>query len=115
MDKSILYTKAFAFAVKIVKTYKVLNDRKVEKALSRQLLRSGTSIGANIAEAIGSISRREFTAKLSISYRETRETKYWLDLLRDTGDLDAKTHQELFKDVDEIGGMLFSTIKKCRE
>lgn len=115
MDNSILYTKAYAFAVKVVKLYKELGKRKVEKALARQLLRSGTSIAANIAEAIGSISKREFTAKMSIAYKETRETKYWLDLLHDTRDLGDKEHSEHFKDVDEIGGMLFSTIRKCRQ
>jgi four helix bundle protein len=83
--------------------------------LARQLLRSGTSVAANIAEAIGSISKREFTAKTSIAYKETRETKYWLDLLLDTRDLGDKKHSEHFKDVDEIGGMLYSAIKKCRE
>ena len=115
MDNSILYTKAYAFAVKVVKLYKELGKRKVEKALARQLLRSGTSIAANIAEAIGSISKREFTAKMSIAYKETRETKYWLDLFSDVGDLETKAHDDLFKDVDEIGGMMFSTIRKCKE
>ena len=114
MDDSLLYRKAYSFSVKIVKLYKELNRKKVEKALSRQLLRSGTSIAANIAEAIGSISKREFASKMSIADNETRETKYWLDLLRDVNELETEVHIELFKEVDEIGGMLYSTVKKCK-
>jgi four helix bundle protein len=79
-----VYDKAYQFAIRIVRAYKHLYDEKKEFVLSKQLLRSGTSIGANIAEANGAISKVEFKAKMSIAYKECLETKYWLSLLKDT-------------------------------
>ena len=80
---NIIQNKSYAFAVKIVKVCKGLVDKK-EFILSKQLLRSGTSIGANIEEAIGGQSKKDFFAKLTISYKEARETHYWIRLLADT-------------------------------
>ena len=79
---NIIQDKSFAFAVRIVKLYKFLCDEKKEFVLSKQLLRCGTSIGANIEEAIGGHSEKDFFAKLTISYKEARETKYWINLLK---------------------------------
>jgi four helix bundle protein len=82
--ESKVYDKAYKFAIRIVKGYKYLCETKQEYVLSKQLLRSGTSIGANIAEANGAISQADFRAKMSIAYKECLETKYWLSLLKDT-------------------------------
>jgi four helix bundle protein len=82
--------------------------------LSKQLIRSGTSIGANIAEANGGISVADFSAKISIAYKECLETKYWLSLLKDTGYIEEKAFNSIYTDADEIGKMLFSILKKTR-
>jgi four helix bundle protein len=80
-ENNIIQEKSFAFALQIVSLYKTIVSEKKEFVLSKQLLRSGTSIGANIEEAIGGYSEKDFAHKLSISYKETRETIYWLKLL----------------------------------
>jgi four helix bundle protein len=80
-ENNIIQEKSFAFALQIVSLYKTIVSEKKEFVLSKQLLQSGTSIGANIEEAIGGYSEKDFAHKLSISYKETRETIYWLKLL----------------------------------
>ena len=102
---------SYAFAVRIVKMYKYLCDKKHEYVLSKQVLRSGTSIGANIVEANGAISKDDFSAKMSIAYKEALETKYWLDLLKDSGFLESKGYDELYQEADEISRMLFAVLK----
>jgi len=114
MPNNNLYNKAYFFAIRIVKTFKYLTEEKREYVLSKQLLRSGTSIGANIAEANGGISKADFSAKLSISYKECLETKYWLSLLKDTEYLDLKTFESMYSDADEIAKILFTVLKKTR-
>lgn len=109
-----LYKKAYAFAIRIVQLYRFLNNEKKEYVLSKQLLRSGTSIGANVAEANGAISKADFSAKISISYKECLETKFWLSLLNDTGFLDEDTFDSIFQDADELGKLLFTILKKSR-
>ena len=84
MKENIIQIKSYAFAVRIVKVYKYLCEEKKEYVLSKQLLRSGTSIGANIEEAIGGQTDKDFFAKLTIAYKEARETHYWIRLLTDT-------------------------------
>lgn len=80
---NVIQIKSYAFALEIVKTYKYLVQEKNEFVLSKQLLRSGTSIGANVEEALGGQSDKDFYFKLNIVYKEARETHYWLRLLRD--------------------------------
>lgn len=80
-----LLNKSFEFAIRIVNVCKYLQDNKKEYILSKQLLRSGTSIGANANEAQAAQSRKDFIAKLAIASKEARETKYWIDLLMTTG------------------------------
>src|SRR5688572_31916717 len=92
-----LYQKSYAFAIQVVKTYQYLSSDKREFILSKQFLRSGTSIGANVAEANGAISKADFSAKISIAYKETLETKYWLNLLRDTNYLLSETTNTLLE------------------
>ena len=79
---NIVQFKSYAFALRIIKVYKFLSHEKKEFILSKQLLKSGTSIGANIEEAIGGQSKADFFAKITISYKESRESKYWIRLLK---------------------------------
>lgn len=109
-----LYDKAYAFAIRIIKAHQHLNSEKREFVLSKQLLRSGTSIGANIAEANGAISKSDFSAKISIAYKECLETKYWLSLLKDTNFIEESVFQSIFEDADELGKILFSILKTTR-
>jgi four helix bundle protein len=113
-DDNVTYVKAYSFAIRIVKAYKYLCEEKKEYILSKQMLRSGTSIGANIAEANGGISDADFSSKISIAYKECLETKYWLSLLKDTDYLNEKMFESIYKDADEIGKILFSILKKMR-
>jgi four helix bundle protein len=82
---NILQAKSYAFAIRVVNLYKNLIAKKKELVISKQILRCGTSIGANVEEAIGAQSRADFISKLSIAYKEAREASYWLRLLKDTG------------------------------
>lgn len=109
-----LYEKAYKFAIRVVKMYQYLNGKKKEFVLSKQVLKSGTSIGANIAEANGAISRNDFSFKISIAYKECLETKYWLSLLKDTGFIEESSYQDIFVDADELGKILFSVLKTTR-
>jgi four helix bundle protein len=111
----ILLAKSYDFAIKVVNINKFLTSRRKEFVLSKQLLKAGTSIGANITEAQGGISRADFSAKLSIAYKEALESKYWLRLLKDTGYIENKTYEVLLSDADELSRMLFSAIKTSRK
>lgn len=113
MDNN-LYKKAYAFAIRITKAYQYLSLEKREFILSKQLLTSGTSIGANIAEANGAISTADFSSKLSISYKECLETKYWLSLLKDTEFIDETIYESMHGDADELAKILFTILKKTR-
>ncbi len=114
MKNSIVYTKAYAFSLRIVKCYQFLNSEKKEFILSKQLLRCGTSIGANIAEANGAISDADFSAKISIAYKESLETKYWLNLLKDSDYIQNNIFESLHTDADEISKMLFKILKTTK-
>ncbi|WP_414584653.1 four helix bundle protein [Scytonema sp. PCC 10023] len=111
---SLVYEKAYKFAIRIVNAYKSLTQEKKEFILSKQLIRSGTSIGANIVEANGAISPAEFSAKISIAYKECLETKYTLSLLKDTGYIDDKAFTSIYENPEEISKILFSILKKTR-
>ena len=97
MKENIIQTKSFAFAIRIVNAYKYLQSEKKEFVLSKQMLRSGTSIGANVEEAIGGQSKKDFIAKISIAYKEARETKYWIKLLFATYYMDKKLLMHCWK------------------
>jgi len=101
-QNNIVQEKSYQFAIRIVKLYKYLYEEKKEFVLSKQLLRCGTSIGANIEEAIGGQSEKDFFAKLTISYKEARETHYWLRLLTDTEYLTNNESKSLITDVEEL-------------
>jgi four helix bundle protein len=102
MKNNIIQEKTFDFAIRIIKVYKYLKQNKNEFVLSKQLLRSGTSIGANIEEAIGGQSRNDFTSKLSVAYKEARESSYWIKLLEKSEYLSTKESQSLLEDLTEI-------------
>jgi len=114
-DNNVVKEKSYAFAVRIVKLYKYLCDEKKEFTLSKQLLRSGTSIGANLEEAIGGHTDKDFMAKMSISYKECRETHFWLRLLNDTDYLTKIEFVSIIKDCDELLKLLGSIIKTMKE
>jgi len=105
---NIIQQKSFAFAVRIVNLYKNLIYEKKEFVLSKQLLRSGTSIGANVEESIGGQSDKDFISKISIAYKEARETIYWLKLLQATDFLTQQQADSLLNDADEICKILAS-------
>ena len=112
--ENIIRKKSFDFAVRIIKLYKYLVKNKKEFVLSKQILRCGTSIGANVEEGIGGISKADFSNKLSIAYKESRETNYWLRLLKETEFIDQKMFLSLFNDNEEISKILFSIIRTSR-
>jgi len=99
---NIIVEKSYKFAVRIVILYKYLVDEKKEFVLSKQILRSGTSIGANINEAQSAESKLDFIHKLGISAKEIRETQYWLNLLNDTNLIDKKSFDSILKDCKEL-------------
>ena len=111
---NVIQIKSYDFAVRIVKLYKHLSQEKKEFVLSKQLLRSGTSIGANIEEAIGGQSRKDFFAKLTIAYKEARESHYWIRLLKDTDFLSDKESKSLITDIEEILKIIGSIQKTIR-
>ena len=110
MKESIIYNKALDFAVRIVNLYKYLIGTKKETIMSKQLLRSGTSIGANVSEALSAESTADFIHKLSISQKEAYETQYWLSLLLKTEYISEKEYESILQDCEEIRKMLISII-----
>ncbi|NMF00529.1 four helix bundle protein [Aneurinibacillus aneurinilyticus] len=113
--QSLVYEKAFAFSVRIVKLYQYLCNDKKEYVLSKQILRSGTSIGANIREGLEGQSKRDFLAKLSIALKEAAETEYWLELLIATEVLESKLGISLLDDVKELLKMLNSIVRTTKQ
>lgn len=107
-----VYDKAYLFAIRIVNAYRYLCNGKKEFVLSKQLLRSGTSIGANIAEANGAISSADFRSKMLIAYKECLETKYWLSLLKDTGYFEAKAFDSIHRDAEELSKILWQILAR---
>jgi four helix bundle protein len=102
MKENVLLEKTFAFAIRVVKAYRYLAEEKKEFVLSKQFLRSETSIGANAEESVGGQSKADFISKISIAYKEARETKYWIRLLQATTYLDETQAKSLLKDLEEI-------------
>lgn len=111
---NIIQQKTYDFAIRMVKLYQHLSSTKNEYVLSKQLLRSGTSIGANVEEAIGGQTEKDFFAKLSIAYKEARESRYWIKLLTDTDYLTETQSESLLADIEEIlkiTGSILKTVK----
>lgn len=114
MKENIIVNKSFDFAVRIVRVYQKLTIESREFVLSKQLLKSGTSIGANVEEAVGGFSKKDFIAKMQIAYKEAKETKYWLRLLYATDYLDKPDFESLLSDSDEILKILVSILKTSK-
>lgn len=106
--------KSYQFALRIIRLYKYLITDQKEYVLSKQILRSGTSIGANIEEAIGGQSKADFISKLQIALKESRETHYWIRLLVDSGFLDKKSGNSIISDCEEILKLLNSILKTSK-
>jgi len=113
MKDSIVKEKSFQFSLKIIELYKKLSSQN-EYIISKQLLRSGTSIGANIEEALAGQSKKDFTAKMSISSKEARETKYWLRLLQES-DLTNYNLTNILEDIEELIRMLTAIVKTSQQ
>lgn len=113
MKENIIAVKSYQFAINIVNLSKELVAEK-EYLLSKQILKSGTSIGANVEEAIGGISKKDFRAKMSISYKEARETQYWLRLLKDTNYISTNIFEELNYELTSVLKILFRIIETSK-
>ena len=114
MSSNIIEDKSFGFAIKVVELYKYLVENRKEYVLSKQVLRSGTSIGANVEEAIGGQSKKDFVSKLSIAYKETRETIYWLKLMKETKYIENSQADELIGNCDELARIIAAILKSSR-
>ncbi|MEO1615324.1 MAG: four helix bundle protein [Planctomycetota bacterium] len=113
-DDNVVREKSYAFAIRAVKVHRYLVEERGESVLGKQLLRSGTSIGANVEEAIGGQSRKDFAAKLSIAYKETRESHYWIRLLTDTDYLPKEHAASMLEDAEELMKILGSILKTLK-
>lgn len=115
MGHSIIRDKSYMFAVEVIRSYQELKKSSRDIDLFRQFLRAGTSIGANVEEAVAAQSRKDFLSKLYISYKEARETLYWIRLLTDTNYLNADKSEHLMKLCDELVRILSSITKTTSE
>ena len=106
--------KSYSFALRIMRLYSHLCDEKKEFVISKQVVRGGTSIGANVEEAIGGQSRKDFLSRMNIAYKEARETHYWLRLLRDSGILTSQQVDPVISDCTELLKLSGSIIKTTR-
>lgn len=111
---NLILDKSYKFGLRIVKLYLHLKKKKIDIGLCSQILRSGTSIGANVEEAVGGISRKDFINKLQVSYKEARETRYWLNLLMDSEILEKKLADSFIKDCEEILKILTTILKSSK-
>ena len=114
MKDNIVEKKSKAFALRIIKLYQFLKDEKKEFVLSKQLLRSGTSVGANVKEALRGQSKKDFYSKMSIALKEISETEYWLELLHESGYLSKPQFDSIYEDCQEIIKLLVSITKTIK-
>lgn len=112
--ENVIAYKSFSLAVRVVKLCRFLRETRQEYVLSKQFLRSGTAIGANVEEAIEGISRADFSAKVSIAYKEARETSYWLKLLNATDYLAEDAFQSMHSDCEEVCRILRAILNTTR-
>lgn len=113
-DDNVTQVKSKAFAIRAVRLFQFLTDTKKEFVLSKQILRSGTSIGANIAEAKYAISKKGFALKLQIALKECAETEYWLELLRETDYLTQREFADIHADCEELLRLLTSSLRTIK-
>ena len=115
MKENIIADKTYNFAVRIVNLYKYLIKTEKEFVMPKQLLRCGTSIGANVSEAVKAQTTADFYTKLTIALKEANETQYWIKLLYDTGYLTEEQYLSIRKDIDEIVAILVAITKTTKE
>ena len=115
MDDNVIRDKSMKFAIRIVRLNQFLRDEKKEYVLSRQLLRSGTSIGANVSEAIHAFSRSDFLYKMYVAFKECSETLYWIELLYRTDYLNQSQFQSIYGDCSELRSILSSITKTTKD
>jgi four helix bundle protein len=115
MKEIIIKTKSYAFAIRIVRLYQFICNERNEFVISKQLLRSGTSVGALIREAEHAESKSDFKHKLSVAQKEINETIYWLDLLKDTNYLKEEQYESIKNDAVEIIKIITSIIKTIKK
>ena len=111
MRDSVILKKSKEFALRVIKLHKYLNGIKHERILSKQLLRSGTGIGANVKEAVYAQSKADFTAKLFVAQKECAETEYWLELLHESDYINEIEFQSIYKDCQELMNMIVASTK----
>ena len=114
MDNNIILDKSKAFALRIIKLYKYLCDNKKEYILSKQILRSGTSIGANAKEGANAQSKADFCAKMYIAYKEANETEYWFELLHESGYIEKNAFDSMYSDCKELIKILAAITKNAK-
>ncbi len=115
MGENVVKDKSRDFALRIIMLYKYLIDEKKEYVLSKQILRSGTSIGANVVEAHNAMSKKEFVSKMNIALKEAAETEYWLDLLKASEFITEKAFNSINADCAEVKKLLVSIIKSTNK
>lgn len=115
MKESILSAKSFGFSLRIIKLYKYMSSELKEFVLSKQVLRSGTSIGANVEESVHAQSKLDFISKLSIAQKEAIETNYWLRLLKESSYLTSEQADSLLVDCEELQKLLTASIKTAKQ
>ena len=112
---NVVEEKSFQFAIRVIRLYQYLRSKKKEFVLSKQLLRSGTSIGANVAEAQQAQSRADFLSKINIALKEAAETEYWIRLLRATDYMEEKEFLSIYDDCEQVKKLLVSIVKSTKE
>ncbi len=115
MPKGVLNTKSYSFALEIIRVYKYLFSEKKEFVLSKQVLRSGTAIGALVREAEHAQSKKDFLNKMNISLKEANETEYWIDLLKDSDFISLEEYANISQKIKEILRLLISTVKTTKQ
>lgn len=115
MRENILYEKSFKFSIDIISLYKYITETKNEYIISKQILRSGTSIGANVKEGIVAQSKKDFLAKMYISLKEASETEYWLELLKESKYINDEMFYPIFNNCKEINRILYATVRTTKE
>ena len=115
MSKNVIVEKSKTFAVRIIRLYQHLSSEKKEFTLSKQVLKSGTSIGANVREAHRGQSKKDFIAKMNIALKEAAETEYWLELLHETDYIDADSFESIYRDCNELNKLLITIIKSSNK
>ena len=111
MKKNIIEEKTKHFSIRIIKLCKYLGNEKKEFILSKQLLRSGTSIGANVKEGINAMSKKEFISKLNIAFKEAKETEYWLEILKETEYIKQNEYESINEECIQIIKIIATVLK----